>query len=84
MKIMIDDYEVEIKAKWNGNGLHDEDRMNKEDTLSAIAQIVIWLGEAKERYAELGLNALGKRATENYRKLVNVLDAKGYFKQFGM
>lgn len=79
MKIMINGYEVEIKAKFTLNGKIDDARFNKQDTMAVINQLCIWATESAERYEMMGFNALARNAREDYKGMNGELEARGYF-----
>lgn len=74
MKVMINGYEVEIKAKYKAS-----DRMNQADTMAVLSQISIWAGESKYRFQQAGCNRLAEIAGEAQGTIYDALDAKGYF-----
>ena len=79
MKIMINGYEVEIKAKFTLNGKIDDARFNKQDTMAVINQLCIWASESAQRYEMVGLNALARVAKEDYQAMSGELVARGYY-----
>lgn len=82
MTIMINGYEVEIKAKYTNFGAHHNERFNKHDTMAVLNQISIWAHEASERYTSIGCNALSKTAKNASNDMYEVLESKSYFKAF--
>lgn len=53
MKIFIEGYEVEIKAKGGFS-----ERYNKADTMAVLNTLAIYAGEAACRFSNFGLEAL--------------------------
>lgn len=76
MKIEINDYEVEIKAKFDLSG---SKRFNQDDTMAVLNQIIIWAGEAACRYERLGLDGLAELARRNCINIRKELEKKGYY-----
>ena len=74
MKITINGYEVEIKAKYKAS-----DKMNQRDTMAVLNQISIWAGESKYRFIQNGCVHLAEIAGEAHNAIYDALDAKGYF-----
>ena len=74
MKITINGYEVEIKAKYKAS-----DRMNQKDTMAVLNQISICAGESKYRFQQSGCNRLAETAGEAQHTIFDALDARGYF-----
>ena len=81
MKITLNGYEIEIKAKYTAGGLINTDRrMNKADTMSLLSTVALWAFEASHRYDGLGLDALGEDASKAGNELHDQLEAAGAFK----
>lgn len=75
MKVVIDGYEVEIKAKSEYS-----ERYNKADTMAVLNTLAIYAGEAACRYSEIGFMALKKRAMKTQDSIVDVLEKAEYYK----
>lgn len=76
MKVMIGDYEVEIKARKT----HFRDKFNKEDTNSFLNTMAIAFYEASNFDRMQGLQTLGECNAEMGRNVHDALEAIGYFK----
>ena len=75
MKLRIENYEIEIKAR----DIRDKERMNKEDTglfLSIISRICY---KAEYAYKENNLNGLAKQASKIAEDIFDALNKEGYF-----
>lgn len=83
MKIEINGYEIEIKAKYTNFGAHHNERYNKHDTQSVINQLSIWANEASARYSALGCDAIAKTAKDASVEMYAALVKSGYFKNLG-
>lgn len=81
MKLMINGYEVEIKAKYTADGVIENARMNKKDTKAFINEMCIWASECSFRHSELGLDALAKRDKKAWRSMFETLKAQGYYEE---
>ena len=84
MLVVIDGYEVEIKAKSEFSK-----RFNKEDTLNLLNTINVWQGaeadRAQARYNETGEECYknySKRVYEKCSKLHKFLDSFGIYDKF--
>ena len=75
MKVMIEGFEVEIKAKAAGSGK----RMNKQDTMRIMNLLSIWAFEAGEHYRKNGCTALEKGAKETAEVIYKMLEAEGCY-----
>ena len=75
MEIHLDDYEVEIKARFAPY----EKRYNKESTCALINSIVIWLEESANTYDRMGCNSLAKHNRKDAEGLRRVLAENGYY-----
>lgn len=73
MKVVIDGYEVEIKAK---GGVSE--RYNEADTMAVLNTLAIYAGEAAVRYSDLGLKALKRHAWESRDRIVDAIKATEY------
>ena len=74
MKVMINGYEVEIKAKGEF-----AERFNKEDTKAVLNLLSIYASEAANRYEEIEMNALKRIAKEAHKSIFEALDKTGYY-----
>lgn len=75
MKIYLDDYEVEIKARFAPY----EKKYNKQSTCALLNSITIWLEEAASRYDGMGCGVLAKDCRKDAQGLRVVLAEQGYF-----
>ena len=80
MKLYIDGYEVEIKAKYVGVNHDIESKYNKRDAMAILNQISSWGYEAGELDAMRGLMAMSRNARKCANDIYDALDAEGYFK----
>lgn len=74
MKIQINGYEVEIKAKWE-----NAKRFNKADTMLVLNLISIYAAEAAARYETLGTDTLQRMARQVQDNIYATLEANGYY-----
>ena len=74
MTVMIDGYEVEIKAKGE-----TAEKFNKADTMAVLNLISIYAAEASNRYETIGMNALQRNAKEAHNNIFEKLDSMGYY-----
>lgn len=79
MKLKIDSYEVEIKAR---NLNTQKEKMNQEDAMSFLVQLSLWAFEASESYRRDGYNALEKSAMNASKEIHEVLEEEGYFDKY--
>lgn len=75
MTIMIDGFEVEIKARGFG-----KERYNKADTMYLLNTISLWAGEAAEKWSREGSEAIAKDARHNSNAIYKFLEGKGLYK----
>ena len=74
MKIQINGYEVEIKAKGE-----TAERFNKADTMVVLNLLSIYAAEASVRYETLGLNTLQETARQVNENIYATLEVNGYY-----
>jgi len=74
MRLKVRGFEVDIKAK------EYEERMNKQETMEFLNQLICFIGEAERRYRESGFYALEKSARETREDIYKVLEANGLYK----
>ena len=75
MKIKINEYEIEIKAKHMYS-----DKACTDDVMSFLNTICMYAGESATWYDKIGMDALAKRARNFHNDIYDALDSKGYFK----
>ena len=75
MTLNINGSEVKISVKGEFSN-----KANKEDTMYFLNELCCYLGEARRRYEELGLNALAETAETARHDIHKELDAKGFYK----
>lgn len=75
MKLTINGYEVEIKAKANYNS-----RANKLDTMHFLNTLSIWASEAARTYRMERCESLEKNANKAADDIYTVLSAAGLYK----
>ena len=76
MKVIIDNCEVEIRAK---NLLLGRERMNRRDTEAIVNLISLWAREAAASFADEGYDALAKRALSAADATYDALDKRGCY-----
>lgn len=76
MKLVIGDYTVDIEAK---ERYHE--KANKEDAMSFLAEIIIYLYEASAAYRRNGLNALAQKTEDFAADIYRCLDSNHYFNE---
>lgn len=74
MKLTIDNYEIEIKAKSSYSN-----RFNKNDTLDLLNILAIAFSNSRQRNEIKGYTALANRDDENYNNIHDFLDSNGFF-----
>lgn len=74
MKLTIDKFEVEIKAK----GLF-EDRFNKKDTIALLNKISILASNAADYYGNTKYDALQEEANDISEEIYNFLKSIGAY-----
>lgn len=74
MTVMINGYEVEIKAKGE-----TAERFNKADTMAVLNLLSIYAAEASNRYETISMNALQRNAKEVHNNIFEKLDSMGYY-----
>lgn len=73
MKVKIDSYEVEVKAKgWNSN------RFNKQDTLAFLCHLCVELINARDNYEEKGLDGCASVTRQSIDNIRTLLDENNY------
>lgn len=73
MKVKIDSYEVEVKAKgWDSN------RFNKQDTLSFLCHLCVELINARDNYEEKGLDGCAGATQQSIDNIHVLLDENHY------
>lgn len=70
MKVIIEGYEVEIKAKYMTSN-----RYNKADTIAVLNTLAIYAGEAAVRYSDLGYKALERCAWKSRDSISDTIEA---------
>lgn len=75
MKLNINGYEVEIKAK-----RRFDDRANKQATMFLLNSMAVWSSEAAKQMKSKGCNALAAEYDEASTEIYNVLKAAGLYK----
>ena len=75
MKLNIDGFEVEIKAKMTGN-----DRANKTDTMYFLNKISIWASEAAKHERTEGFITLAESYETAGEIIYDTLEAAGFYK----
>lgn len=73
MKLVVGDYEVEIKAKRKF-----EEKNSKQSAMYFLNDISILCSEASAHYRELGLTALDNWAREMGKEIHNTLKENGF------
>lgn len=74
MTVMINGYEVEIKAKGE-----TATKYNKQDTMAILNLLSIYSAETANRYEQLGMNALQRIAKDAHKNIFAKLDSMGYY-----
>lgn len=74
MKVIIEGYEVEIKAKFMTSN-----RYNKKDTMSVLNTLAMYASDSIERCSDLGYPALERTARKTRDNIMDTLDALGYY-----
>ena len=74
MTVMINGYEVEIKAKGEF-----ATKYNKQDTMTILNLLAIYAAEASNRYEQCGMNALQRIAKDAHKNIFEKLDSMGYY-----
>lgn len=74
MTVMINGYEVEIKAKGE-----TATKYNKQDTMAVLNLLSIYAAEASNRYETISMNALQRNAKEAHNNIFEKLDSMGYY-----
>ena len=74
MKLKIENFEIEIKAKSKNSN-----RFNKEDTLKVLNMLAIAFYNSRQRNEFEGYEALAKRDYENSIIINDFLDSNGFF-----
>lgn len=77
MKLIIDDFEVEVKAKFEGG-----ERYNKEATLFFLNHLVVLAGEAKKGFEAEGAYALADSAQRAQKNIYEFCKDKGAYKEY--
>ena len=73
MRVKIDSYEVEVKAKgWDSN------RFNKQDTLSFLCHLCVELINARENYEKNGLDGCAGATQQSIDNIRALLDENHY------
>lgn len=73
MKVKIDSYEVEVKAKgWNSN------RFNKQDTLSFLCHLCVELINARDQYEAKNLDGSRNATQKDISAIRAILDENNY------
>lgn len=73
MKVKIDSYEVEVKAKgWDSN------RFNKQDTLSFLCHLCVELINARDNYEENGFDGCASATQQSIDNIRTLLDENNY------
>ena len=75
MKIIIDGYEIEIKAKSAG-----KNRYNKTDTMFVLNTLTMLAYEASYSYDNVGCNSLANYARDIANTIYDLLDKNGHYK----
>ena len=75
MKLVINDFEVEIKARrtWRSK------RANSKDTMSFLNQVSIFCGDASKQYDFEGYEALSKNARVWSHEIYTYLNDNGLY-----
>lgn len=76
MKLIIDHFEVEVKAKFEGCG----ERYNKEATLFLLNRLAMLASEAKTSYEINGVNSLANNAQLVHDQLYRFCEENGAYK----
>ena len=76
MKLMIGEYEVEIKAK----DTRFNSRCNLDDTMNLLNTLSIYASEARNYYRTTNADALAKMADTYGRDIYTALNEKGCYK----
>lgn len=74
MRISIDKYEVEIRARRIGEG-----KYNKQDTMYILNMFSLYAHKAATRYREVKLNGLARQAEEVAEMIYTVLESNGLY-----
>ena len=74
MKLIINDYEVTITAKYKYNN-----RANKRDTAAVLNTMSIFATEASNHYTQIGMHALAKTAEKVGSEIFHYLDEQGVY-----
>ena len=74
MKVIIDGYEVEIKAKKIG-----KNKANIKDTMHIVSEIEGGLWDSARLFDKEGFENLARATREDAVSIHNVLDSYGYF-----
>lgn len=73
MKVKIDSYEVEVKAKgWNSN------RFNKQDTLSFLCHLCVELINARDQYEQKNIDGCMNATQKDIDAIRALLDENNY------
>lgn len=75
MKITINDYEIEIKARKPLGG-----KFNKKDTMDLLNLISLYASEAARQWDAEGADALAEMAQDDSDMIYKALDANGLYK----
>lgn len=73
MKVTIDSYEVEVKAKGYGST-----RYNKQDTLSFLCHLCVELINARDQYEQKNLDGCMNATQKDIDAIRVVLDENNY------
>lgn len=76
MKLIIGEYEVEIKAK----DTRFKSRFNLDDTMSLLNMLSIYASEARDHYNMNGYDGLANTANKYGRDIYTALKEKGAYK----
>ena len=76
MKLIIGEYEVEIKAK----DTRFNSRCNLEDTMSLLNTLSIFASEARDHYTATNYDSLAKMADKYGRDIYTAIKEKGCYK----
>lgn len=75
MRIIINGYEVDIKAKREG-----KEQMNQKDTRALLNRLTGYAYEAADGYEKRNEFALAEDARKTARNIFMALEAAGYYK----
>jgi len=79
MKVMIDGYEVNIKARYVGEGQFGEVPFNDHDTMACLNYISLCFSKASEQFSKEGCATWGRRTKRSGKDIFDVLYKEGYY-----